>query len=270
MSRHNEITKITIPDLIEKKKNSDKITALTAYDFLMAEMLDHAGIDLILVGDSAAMVVGGEENTLSIGMDEMLYHTRIVAKAVKRAVVVADMPFLSYQPGEAVAIENAGRFLKVGAEAVKIEGGVEVVPLVEKLVSFGIPVLGHIGLTPQSVHMKGGYKLQGKEEAQAEKLLQDARLLEQAGAFAIVLEKIPSKLAKRITESIHIPTIGIGAGPHCDGQILVSHDMLGIFDKFKPRFVRRYANLAESMRKAFALYIKDVKSGNFPSEKESF
>lgn len=270
MSVHSNIKKLTIPDLIGKKQNGEKIAALTAYDYLMAEMLDQSGIDLILVGDSAAMVVGGEEHTLSIGMAEMLYHTRIVAKAVQRAVVVADMPFLSYQPGEETAIKNAGLFLKAGAEAVKIEGGVEIVHLVEKLTSFGIPVLGHIGLTPQSVHMKGGYKLQGKDEIQAEKLMQDARMLEQAGAFAIVLEKIPSSLAKKITETINIPTIGIGAGPHCDGQILVAHDMLGIFDKFKPRFVRRYANLADTMRKAFKDFVNDVQSGNFPSDSESF
>ncbi len=270
MSVQNEIKKLTIPDIVHKKKKQEKIAALTAYDYLMAEMLDQAGLDLILVGDSAAMVVAGEENTLSINMEEMVYHTRIVAKAVKRAVVVADMPFLSYQPSEEMAILNAGKFLKVGAEAVKIEGGTEIAPLVGKLTSLGIPVLGHIGLTPQSVHMKGGYKLQGKDREQAQKLLMDAKELENAGAFAIVLEKIPSVLAKEITDSLRIPTIGIGAGPHCDGQILVSHDMLGMFDKFKPRFVRRYAELASVMRKAFEQYLKDVHSGRFPSDEESF
>ena len=271
MSVEQEIKKITVPEIIAFKQRGEKISALTAYDFLMAEMLDEAGIDLILVGDSASMVVAGYPNTLPIGMEEMLYHTRIVSRAVKRALVVADMPFLSYQPSLRDGIHNAGRFLKeAGAEAVKIEGGEPVVELVNKLVQYGIPVLGHIGLIPQSIHKFGSYKLQGKDPAMAAQLKKEARLLEQAGAFAIVLEKIPAGLAKEITESLSIPTIGIGAGPYCDGQILVSQDMLGIFDKFKPRFVRRYANLADEMRKAFRAFIKDVKAQDFPGKNEFF
>lgn len=270
MSTYRKKEKITIQDLQQKKRQGKKITALTAYDYLMAEMIDQAGIDLILVGDSAGMVVAGDENTLSISMPEMLYHTRIVAKAVQHALVVSDMPFLSYQPSLEKAIENAGLFLKAGAEAVKIEGGKNVAPLVRELTEYGIPVLGHIGLTPQSVHILGGYKLQGKNEKAAQKLKEDALALQEAGAFALVLEKIPAKLAGEITQTLDIPTIGIGAGANCDGQILVSHDMLGMFDKFKPRFVRRYANLAEHMRQAFANYKRDVETKAFPSDEESF
>ncbi len=271
MSLEKEIKKITVPEIVEFKKRGEKISALTAYDFLMAEMLDEAGIDLILIGDSLSMVFAGYPNTLPIRMEEMLYHTRIVSRAVRRALVVADMPFLSYQPSLRDGIYNAGRFLKeAGAEAVKIEGGEPVVELVHKLVEYGIPVLGHIGLVPQSIHKFGSYKLQGTQPDAAEKLKREAKMLEDAGAFAIVLEKIPAGLAREITESLHIPTIGIGAGPFCDGQILVSQDMLGLFDKFKPRFVRRYANLADQVRKAFRAYVNDVKSRNFPSKDESF
>ncbi len=271
MSQEKETKKVTVPEIMAYKRRGEKISALTAYDFLMAEMLDEAGIDLILIGDSLSMVFAGYPNTLPIGMEEMLYHTRIVSRAVKRALVVADMPFLSYQPSLRDGIYNAGRFLKeAGAEAVKIEGGEPVIELVGKLVDFGIPVLGHLGLIPQSIHKFGSYNLQGKQPEAAEKLKKEAKMLEEAGAFAIVLEKIPAGLAKEITESLRIPTIGIGAGPHCDGQILVSQDMLGLFDKFKPRFVRRYANLADQVRKAFRAYVQDVKSQNFPQQNESF
>ncbi|GAB4182913.1 MAG: 3-methyl-2-oxobutanoate hydroxymethyltransferase [Calditrichia bacterium] len=270
MSTERNVNKVTIPVLQQKKESGEKISALTAYDFLMAEMIDQAGIDLILVGDSAAMVVAGESDTLKIGMEEMLYHTRIVAGAVQRAFVVGDMPFLSYQPSQEQAIQNAGKFLKAGAEAVKIEGGAVVAPLVKTLTSYGIPVLGHIGLTPQSVHQLGGYKTRGTSEREANILMNDALQLQDAGAFAVVLEKIPESLAQKITNSLSIPTIGIGAGKYCDGQILVSHDMLGIYDKFKPRFVRRYAELGKLMREAFAAYQKDVSEGHFPSDKESF
>jgi 3-methyl-2-oxobutanoate hydroxymethyltransferase len=266
-----EEKKITVPEIIEYKHNGEKITALTAYDFLMAELLDEAGIEIILVGDSANMVVAGQTNTITIGMEEMLYHTRIVSRAVKRALVVADMPFLSYQVSVKQGVKNAGRFLKESAaEAVKIEGGEPVIDLVYKLNSIGVPVMGHIGLTPQSIHKFGGYKLRGSEPRVAEQLKKDAELLQEAGAFSIVLEKIPKNLAGEITRILQIPTIGIGAGPLCDGQILVTHDILGLFDKFKPKFVRRYGELANQMRNAFKLYIRDVKKGDFPSESESF
>jgi 3-methyl-2-oxobutanoate hydroxymethyltransferase len=266
-----ENKKLTVPDIIALKDKSQKITALTAYDYLMAELLDVTGIDIILVGDSVGMVVGGKPTTLEVTMDQMVYHTQIVNQAVKRALVVADMPFLSYQPSVEQGIYNAGRFLKeAGAQAVKIEGGEIFAPLVQKLVQMGIPVMGHLGLLPQSIHKYGSYKLQGKDPEIAEQLKQEAKILEEAGIFSLVLEKIPAKLAGEITSSVRIPTIGIGAGPLCDGQILVSHDMLGIFDKFQPKFVRRYAQIAKEMRKAFKKYIDDVRSGNFPNDDESF
>lgn len=271
MSTNIEMEKITIPDILTRKKNNEKIAALTAYDFLMAEMLDEAGIDIILIGDSVGMVISGYSTTLPVTMDQMIYHAKIVSNAVKRALVVVDMPFLSYQTSIEKGIENAGRFLKeTESQAVKLEGGEAVVDLVRKMVNYGIPVMGHIGLIPQSIHRFGSYKLQGKDPKIARQLRRDAKLLEEAGVFSIVLEKIPAILAKEISESVSIPTIGIGAGPFCDGQILVSHDLLGIYDKFKPRFVRRYANLARDMRKAFRNYLKDVRSGNFPSEEEYF
>ena len=271
MSKQSETKKITIPDVIALKQKGKKITALTAYDYLMAGMLDVAGIDIILVGDSLGMVVAGHPTTLPVSMDQMLYHTNIVSRAVKNALVVGDMPFMSYQASIQQGIENAGRFLQeAGAEAVKIEGGRIVLPLVEKLVQSGIPVMGHLGLLPQSIHKYGSYKLQGKDPEIAQELKEDALMLQNAGSFSIVLEKIPANLAREISQSLNIPTIGIGAGPYCDGQILVSYDMLGIFDQFKPRFVRRYANLAGQMRDAFQNYIKDVRSGKFPTEDESF
>jgi 3-methyl-2-oxobutanoate hydroxymethyltransferase len=271
MSTNVEMEKITIPDILTKKKNNEKIAALTAYDFLMAEMLDEAGIDIVLIGDSVGMVISGYSTTLPVTMDQMIYHAKIVSNAVKRALVVVDMPFLSYQTSIEKGIENAGRFLKeTESQAVKLEGGETVVDLVRKMVNYGIPVMGHIGLVPQSIHRFGSYKLQGKDPKIARQLRRDAKLLEEAGVFSMVLEKIPAILAKEISESISIPTIGIGAGPFCDGQILVSHDLLGIYDKFQPRFVRRYANLAKDMRKAFRNYLKDVRSGNFPSEDEYF
>lgn len=271
MSTQSEIKKITIPDIVALKQTGKKVTALTAYDYLMAGMLDGAGIDIILVGDSLGMVVAGHSNTLPVSMDQMIYHTNIVSRAVKHALVVGDMPFMSYQASMEQGIENAGRFLKeAGAEAVKIEGGRIVLPLVEKLIQLGIPVMGHLGLLPQSIHKYGSYKLQGKDPEVALQIKEDALMLQNAGCFSIVLEKIPVNLAREISQSLSIPTIGIGAGPHCDGQILVSYDMLGIFDQFKPRFVRRYANLADQMRAAFQSYIKDVRSGTFPTEDESF
>jgi 3-methyl-2-oxobutanoate hydroxymethyltransferase len=271
MSTHQSAKKITVPDILDMKKRGEKIAALTAYDYLMAELLDEAGMDIILVGDSAGMVVAGNKTTLPISMEEMLYHTRMVSKGVKKALLVADMPFLSYQVSISSGIENAGRFLKeAGAEAVKVEGGKVVAELVSKLVDYGIPVMGHLGLTPQSINKFGSYKLQGAEEKTANILKRDANLLEEAGVFSLVLEKVPANLAKDISESISIPTIGIGAGPFCDGQVLVSHDMLGLFDKFKPKFVRRYASLGEDIRKAFGEYIRDVKNSSFPNPDESF
>ncbi|GAB4376443.1 MAG: 3-methyl-2-oxobutanoate hydroxymethyltransferase [Calditrichia bacterium] len=271
MTTEANISRITVPEIIKFKERGEKISALTAYDALMAEMLDEAGIDIILVGDSAGMVVAGYSTTLPIGMEEMIYHSRIVSRVVHRALVVADMPFLSYQVSVEQAIANAGRFLKEAeVQAVKIEGGEPIAEIIQKLVSLGIPVMGHLGLTPQSIHKFGSYKLQGKDPQVAKQLQKDAQILAEAGVFSIVLEKIPRSLAAQITRSVGIPTIGIGAGPDCDGQILVSHDMLGIFDKFKPRFVRRYAEIAQLMRSAFRAYSQDVKEGKFPAPEESF
>lgn len=271
MSLEKEIKKITIPEIIAFKKRGEKISALTAYDFIMAKILDEVGIEIILVGDSAGMVVGGEPNTLTIGMNEMLYHARIVSRAAKRSLVVADMPFLSYQVSVGEGVKNAGRFLKeAGVEAVKIEGGEPSVELIRRLTSIGIPVMGHLGLVPQSIHQFGSYKLQGKGPVAAAQLKKDAILLQEAGVFSIVLEKIPRGLAAEITDKLTVPTIGIGAGNGCDGQILVSHDILGIFEEFKPRFVRRYAEMGAEMRKVFSNYRADVKQGDFPSEEESY
>ena len=271
MSSHQNQKKVTVPEIMTMKTRGEKIAALTAYDYLTAEMLDEAGMDIILVGDSAGMVIAGHETTLPITLDEMIFMTQNVRRGVKKALLVADMPFLSYQTSITEGIKNAGRFLKEAqAEAVKVEGGKVVTELVSKLVEYGIPVMGHLGLTPQSINKFGSYKLQGSDSETANILMKDAKLIEEAGAFSIVLEKIPADLARQISESIKIPTIGIGAGPHCDGQVLVSHDMLGIFDKFKPKFVRRYAELGNLMRQAFTEYIKDVKNNEFPNNDESF
>jgi 3-methyl-2-oxobutanoate hydroxymethyltransferase len=263
--------KTTVETILKKKSNGEKITMLTAYDYPFARIVDEAGVDMVLVGDSLAMVVQGLENTLPVTMDEMIYHTKMVSRATERAMVVADMPFMSYQVSVAEAVKNAGRFLKeAGAEAVKIEGGSEVVDRVRAMVSSDIPVVAHIGLTPQAIHRMGGYKVQGKTEEQRKKLMKDALALQEAGAFCMILEAIPMDLAKEITEALSIPTIGIGAGPYCDGQVLVIHDLLGLFERFVPKFVRRYANLKEESLRAIKAYIEDVKQGRFPSEKESF
>lgn len=271
MSVNRTVKKVTIPSILKMKKDGQKIAVLTAYDQLMAEMEDNAGMDIVLVGDSAGMVLAGFENTLPVTMEMMLYHVSSVRRGIKRALLVADMPFLSYQASESEAITNAGRFLKeAGAEAVKLEGGQQIVGLIHKLVGFGIPVMGHIGLTPQSINSFGSYKLIGKDKQSAQKLLEDARMIEEAGAFSLVLEKVPQLLAQEITEALTIPTIGIGAGKYCDGQVLVVHDMLGMFDKFEPKFVRRYAQVARTMRNAFNKYISDVKSSKFPSDDESY
>lgn len=271
MSINKETKKITVPCILKMKQRNEPIAMLTAYDALMAEILDRSGVDIILVGDSAGMVMGGYENTLAVSMEEMLFYCKSVRRGVKRALLVADMPFLSYQTGVSDAIKNAGRFLQeAGAEAVKIEGGHPVIEIIKNMIGFGIPVMGHLGLTPQSIHQFGGYGVRGKDDRIAAQLKDDALLLQDAGAFSIVLEKIPAALAKEITESLDIPTIGIGAGVNCDGQVLVSHDMLGLYEKLRPKFVRRYAELGTSMLLAFEKYIDDVKNLKFPGDEESF
>jgi len=263
--------KRNVVNIQKLKQKGEKIVCLTAYDYTMGRLLDEAGVDIVLVGDSAAMVCGGHDNTLPITMDQMIYHTQMVSRGVNRALLVADMPFLSFQVSMEEAMRNAGRFLKeTGADAVKLEGGRAVIPTVRKLVDAGIPVMGHLGLTPQSIRSFGSYKLRGKKTAEAEAYKEDAILLEEAGAFSMVLEKIPAQLGKEISTSLTIPTIGIGAGRHCDGQVLVTHDMLGLFEAFKPKFVRRYAKMGEDTRKAVKDFAADVRNEKFPSDLESF
>jgi 3-methyl-2-oxobutanoate hydroxymethyltransferase len=263
--------KVTTLRLQEMKKAGERISALTAYDFLTARLIDQAGVDVILVGDSASMVFAGNDTTLPMKMDEMLYHVRVVTKAVKRALVVADMPFMSYHQGADQALHNAGRLMQDGlAEAVKLEGGKSICPIVERIVDAGIPVMGHIGLQPQSIHTYGTYKTRGVDQDEAEHIVANAHALQRAGAFAVVVEKVPTALGRRITEELAIPTIGIGAGMHCDGQILVSPDMLGMNREFRPRFVRTYARLGEVMTEAFAKYHQDVKARGFPNDSESY
>jgi len=259
--------KVRTTTFVQKKRKGEKITLLTAYDYTSAYWVDRAGIDGIIVGDSLSMVIQGNETTLPVTVDEMIYHTKLVRKAVKRALVISDMPFLSYQTSEEDAIRNCGRMLKEGgAEAVKIEGGEEVEELVRRLVSIGIPVMGHIGLTPQKVHFFGGYKVVGKDEKTIEKLKRDAKLLEKAGVFSIVLENIPMEVARDITEKLKIPTIGIGAGPHCDGQVLVFHDILGLYEGIKPKFVKRYAEVGKVVLEAIRKFKEEVEKGLYPSE----
>lgn len=262
--------KITVLDIGKMKREGKKIPVLTAYDYPTAKILDEAGIPLILVGDSAGMVFAGYKNTLSVTIDEMLYHTRAVANGAKDSMIVADMPFLSYQASVEAAKKNAGLLVRQGAEAVKLEGGVVVADTIKAIVDMDIPVMGHIGLTPQSIHRMGGYKIQGREKRQRKKLLNDAKAVEMAGAFSIVLEGIPSDLAKEITETVSIPTIGIGAGPYCDGQVLVINDVLGLYDDFKPRFVKRYVNLKEIIGSAVNEFMDDVRHGKFPGKEHSF
>ncbi len=256
--------KVTVKTLAEMKRKGEPIAALTAYDYFTAAFLDQAGVDLILIGDSIGMVVYGDTTTLRVDMDTMLRHTEAVARAVERALVVADMPFLSYQCGLSEAVYNAGLLLQAGASAVKLEGGWKFAPTVKAIVDSGIPVLGHIGMLPQSIHKMGGYTTQGKDDESAAALLEDAAALEEAGAFAVVLEKVYPKTAKRITEALEIPTIGIGSGPHCDGQILVVNDILGLFDRFTPPFVKKYADLKEKIIKAAREYVDDVKNKRYP------
>ncbi|HEU4341588.1 MAG TPA: 3-methyl-2-oxobutanoate hydroxymethyltransferase [Candidatus Binatia bacterium] len=263
--------KITVPEIVQMKQRQEKITCLTAYDYSFARILDEAGVDILLVGDSVGCVFQGQPNTLAVTMDEMIYHTRAVVRGRKRALVVGDMPFLSFQVGKQQAIQNAGRFLQeAGAEAVKIEGGVAVQETIAALVELGIPVMGHVGLTPQSIHRFGGYKIRGKDKIQREAVLRDALAVEQAGAFAVVLEGVPMELAREITGRLKIPTIGIGAGVHCDGQVLVIHDMLGLFEDFTPKFVKRYAELKGQVAEAVKGFIADVREAKFPTDKHSF
>jgi 3-methyl-2-oxobutanoate hydroxymethyltransferase len=261
----------TIQDFLKKKKEGVKITMLTAYDFPFARIVDEAEIDAILVGDSLGMVVQGLDNTLPVTMDEMIYHTKMVTRAVKSAMVIGDMPFMSYQTGVAEAVKNAGRFLKeAGASAVKMEGGAEIADHIRTMTKSDIPVMAHIGLTPQSVHRMGGYKVQGRTEQAAKRLLEEAHIAEDAGAFSLLLEAIPSSLGKKISEELSIPTIGIGAGPHCDGQILVLHDVIGLYERFTPKFARQYVNIKDETLKAIKAYRDDIKKGLFPSEEQSF
>jgi 3-methyl-2-oxobutanoate hydroxymethyltransferase len=262
--------RVRIPHLLDRKRGGPKISMLTAYDATMAHLFDRAGIDILLVGDSLGTVILGEETTLTVTLDAMVHHTRAVAKGTARALVVADMPFLSYHVDMADTVRNAGRLLQEGgAAAVKLEGGVEVADVVKRLVEIGIPVMGHVGLTPQSFHRLGGFRAVGKTEAEAESVRAGAHALQEAGAFAVVLESVPADLAAVVTGELAIPTIGIGAGPACDGQVLVSYDAFGLFDQFVPRFVKQYAKLGEEMVQATEQYIDDVRSGRFPAAEHS-
>ena len=265
------MTRVTIQALRAQKVAGDKITMLTAYDATFARLLDQAGCDILLVGDSLGMVIQGHDTTLPVTMDEMVYHCRAVARGTRRAQIVGDMPFKSYQESLEQGLRNAGRLIKEGgAHAVKLEGGAQHAALVERLVTTGIPVMGHLGLTPQSYHQLGGFKVQGKDAGASERLTADARALEAAGAYAIVLEGIPAEVARDVTAALEIPTIGIGAGPDCDGQVLVINDLLGMDERFKPKFVRRYADLSTTIKDAAQRYFADVKGARFPAEAESF
>lgn len=258
---------VTIPRLFSMKDKQEKIVAVTAYDYTLAHLAEAAGVDVLLVGDSLGMVVQGRANTLPVTMDEMIYHTAMVARAARRALVIGDMPFMAYQVSTAEAIRNAGRFIKeAGAAAVKLEGGAAVSPLIQALTEAGIPVQAHIGLTPQSVHQMGGYRVQRDET----RLLEDARRVEQAGAFSVVLEGIPTAIATKISREVRIPTIGIGAGPDCDGQILVIHDLLGLSDRHVPKFVKQYRNLAAEVRQGLAEYSDEVREGRFPAPEHCY
>lgn len=263
--------KITTQTVVEMKHRGEKIAMLTAYDFTMAQIIDQAGIEIILVGDSASNVMAGHDTTVPITLDQMIYHTSCVVRGVDRALVIADLPFMSYQVTPKDALNSAGRMMKeAGAHAVKMEGGSAIINTVKKIVDAGIPVMGHLGLTPQSIYKFGTYKVRAQEEEEAEALLKEAKLLEEAGCFSIVLEKIPAKLAKKVTSEISIPTIGIGAGVDCDGQVLVIHDMLGMNKGFNPRFLRRYADIHTTMTEAVEQYIQDIKDKDFPNQDEQY
>ena len=271
MSQHKEVKLVTTHQMHAMKQRGEKISMLTAYDFSMAQILDGAGIDVLLVGDSASNVMAGHETTLPITLDQMIYHAQGVVRAVKRAFVVVDMPFGSYQGNSSVALQSAIRIMKEsGGHGVKLEGGAEVKDSIIRILTAGIPVMGHLGLTPQSIYKFGTYNVRAKEEAEAQKLLEDARLLQEIGCFGLVLEKIPASLAKQVAEELTIPVIGIGAGPDVDGQVLVVHDLLGITKEFKPRFLRRYAELHDIMTEAVQHYVADVKSREFPSQEEGY
>lgn len=262
---------VSVHELLAMKERGERIVCLTCYDALFARLLDESGVDILLVGDSVNQVLAGGETTLSATLEQMIYHTRIVRRGASRALVVCDLPFLSYQISKEEAIKNAGRVMaETGCHAVKLEGGKPMAQTVRALVDVGIPVMGHLGLTPQSVHALGGYRVQGRDEKTAERLKEDAKALEDAGAFAIVLELVPAPLASQITKSLTIPTIGIGAGPACDGQVLVLHDMLGLNDRFVAKFVKRYAALAEDVREAVRLYAAEVREGRYPGPEHSF
>jgi 3-methyl-2-oxobutanoate hydroxymethyltransferase len=271
MSVHKEIKRVTTHILQEMKNHGEKIVMLTAYDYSMAAIVDNAGMDIILVGDSASNVMAGHETTLPITLDQMIYHASSVVRAAKRALVIVDLPFGTYQGNSKEALNSAIRIMKEsGAHGVKLEGGVEIAESVTRILTAGIPVMGHLGLTPQSIYKFGTYTVRAKQEAEAQKLKEDALKLEELGCFGVVLEKIPANLAKEVSDSLHIPTIGIGAGRHCDGQVLVIHDMLGINKGFKPRFLRQYADLYDVMNDAIKNYIGDVKAKSFPDEKEQY
>ncbi len=266
-----EYKRITVKSLVDMKKNGEKISMLTAYDYSMAKIVDAAQVDVILVGDSASNVMAGHETTLPITLDQMIYHAASVIRAVERALVVVDIPFGSYQSDPKEALRSAIRIMKEsGAHAVKLEGGIEIKESVKRILNAGIPVMGHLGLTPQSIYKFGTYTVRAKEEQEAEKLMEDAKLLEKLGCFAVVLEKIPASLTKKVSEGISIPTIGIGGGKHADGQVLVIHDLLGMTHEFSPRFLRRYMNLYEEMGDAISNYVKDVKNRDFPSDEEQY
>ena len=271
MSQHKDVKRITTHILQEMKARGEKISMLTAYDYSMATILDDAGLDVLLVGDSASNVMAGHETTLPITLDQMIYHAQSVVRGANRAFVVVDLPFGSYQGNSKEALNSAIRIMKEsGAHGVKLEGGAEILESVQRIITAGIPVMGHLGLTPQSIYKFGTYTVRAKDEAEAEKLKTDALLLQEAGCFGVVLEKIPAKLAKEVSESVHIPVIGIGAGPHCDGQVLVVNDMIGLTKGFRPRFLRQYLNLYDGILNAAQEYIKDVKSNDFPNDKEQY
>lgn len=271
MSVNKEIKRVTTNTLLKMKAHGEKVSMITAYDFSFARLFDAAGVDVVLVGDSASNVMAGHETTVPITLEQMIYHAQCVVRGISRALVVVDMPFGSYQSNSDIALASAIRIMKEsGAHTIKLEGGEEVLDSIKRIVSAGIPVMGHLGLTPQSIYKFGTYAVRAKEELEAGKLKHDAKLLQDAGCYAIVLEKIPAALAKEVSESIDIPTIGIGAGHYCDGQVLVMHDMLGINNEFKPRFLRQYLNLQEQVTGAVQQYIGDIKSGSFPSENESY
>lgn len=271
MSVHKNIKQVTTHTLQEMKTAGEKISMLTGYDFSMARIIDEAGVDIILVGDSASNVMAGHETTLPITLDQMIYHASSVVRAVSRSLVVVDMPFGSYQGNSKEALSSAIKIMKEsGGHAVKMEGGIEIIESIKRILTAGIPVMGHLGLTPQSIYKFGTYTVRAKEEEEAQRLISDAKALEEAGCFAIVLEKIPAKLATVVSQTVSIPIIGIGAGGGVDGQVLVVHDMLGINNEFSPRFLRKYSNLYDTMKDAFQAYIKDVKTGDFPNEKEQY